>query len=406
MKTKFNKKGLILLPVVFAVILFLVFTDDNQVSVQESQQSFELQFEEIIELECDENGENCVEVTINSVLPTQPKISESDDDFLTGILDSLSTEQIAIETVATKYNLAGQTQVFRSASPFQLQSASVSTEGFFIENIQVAFFVDVKESSSIDIEGTAIFKLKGEEVARQRIFASSPSIEGNQIALNVGSSGVETFDFTFTDEGFVDGTVHTFEVILDDISGELLTGGQRKTVTWDNPLTVYKLDLVADKDRITRVTESGDVVSVLKSDGAVVVCANGEWKYDRKVGTKKTARGISQIIFERQIPPATTNTVIIEDVDGNEVDRLNSFTGSEGRRDCKKIENLQRGSDYVINVDGQSFPISFPDSPQKNFTLDYNIRCTTKCIDGAGNNSELHLKVESNFGFEIDNKPI
>lgn len=413
------------LALVSVTLLVLLIPFNEGVSTQGLGDDFDVvfEFEDLCDQSIPAGNETsdtsaCIELEEQSVLPPQPIIADSNDGFVQQFLNELrlsDTKALGIETVAVKFDVAGNTQTSISILPIPLGSFEPDVEGFFVDRIQIRFFgISQADVTALNLEGTVEFLLDDIKVATKRLWSSESVINQNVIPLKIVNfvpppfdDRPETFDFTFSDEGFVDGSTHVFRVIFRDISGTL----NGNVFDFSGEFIAYELVLTVDESKIIIVDEKGDLVPVLKSDSTLTVCAGGE-RQVYKITSLKPFKASQKIL------PAVTTPFAIKILNSDEtlIDMINTFTSTANnvepskttptKYQCKAITGLQRGTDYIIHLSGigLDIPISLPLS-QHNINLQFTTLCLSKCIsDGGIKSVSTYTHGVSNFGFTYSDR--
>lgn len=426
MKTKISKKGLLLLPVFFLVIIFMISTDDGLV-ITDQQSSFDIKFEQFKQNEiiCTADNKECFDVKTQTILPTQPKLAESDENFvqqITNFINLQGNEEFGIETVAVKYNKANETSSSNSLFPIPIKNLNLATSnGFLVENIQLSFFAVVKQPTlSATLEGTVKFYLDDNLIATKKLYLSSSinSVKSFFVVDTVPppfSDRPETFDFTFTDEGFTDKSKHNFRAVLTNVNGKLLANDVEKKIDWKGEFIAYDLELIVNESKVTVLNESGKTISIEKTDDKVVACgASGEnvsFEYTHCSGTK--ASSCKQIQRTNIAPDSPIPKMIVKDDNGIIIGEINSVELVSGKTTCKSIEGIKRNNVIDIIVDGKSFVKNTPVS-QQNYNLECHqeggkisvtYQCSSTCT-ATEHYEPFRLVCTSNFGYESTGEEI
>lgn len=378
----------------------------------------------------------CLQYSQYSVIDVNYTIAESDDGVVDSFIEGIQGkfEQFGIEIVSAKYNLAGQSQSYSTIFPVQLISQNVVSGDFIVDNVQVAFNAVTKDTfSTFNLEGEVQFRLNDSVVKTKKLWTSSALANQQVVALNVVDSvppPIEnrktTFDFTFTDEGFVSGDRPVFTVVVKSLKGTYQAGGETKTFDWQGEFVAYKLELAVDETKTTILNESGQAVSVKKNDSTLSSCSTSAWVYERYVSFNK---GTS--FYHRPIPASKTLDVEVIDSVGASLGEIKSFTTEIAgtpqpppyghgavypNAECKKITGLMRESSYTIHIDNKPFAITTP-KEQHNYYVTWSTegdielvaKCTVifstgQCVTGTftgydGVFHELRYTSTSNFGY-------
>lgn len=369
------------------VSALIISNTSDSVIIEGTNDSIDLTFEQIDETTCEFGtvDQKCVDLTQTSVIPTQPKLAESDNDKITNFIESLQGkfDQFGIETIAVKYNINGEKQSYSTIFPIQLLG-SVLSDNMVVENLQIAFnAVTADEFSTFNLDGIVEFKLNDKIITTKKLWTSSSLANQQKVALKIVDSippsldnRPETFDFTFTDEGFVTGDTPTFAVIIKSLKGDYTANGKKKTFDWEGEFIAYTLNLTVDESKTTLQKESGEKISVNKSDDKVVSCSVG--KYVISWWNSQTG------YLTESIDATPSLGIEVIDSNGKSVGKIDSFTTSQlGKKldssnpaitaimECKTIEGLARNTEYTLKLsNGDSVKIKTPNE-QHNYNIQY-----------------------------------
>jgi len=373
--------------------------------------------------------ERAIAIRLGSIVDTDVVFVESDESILTNFLDENNlaggSETATLETSTILFD-SDQNQ-FPTSSFLGIPSLSVTdSDGNLLDlgTMHTGFFIKTTNPKlSIEAYGKVKFFLGDQLIADKWIWLSSQSEEDNQFVildnLFFTERTVETkvttfvveldaevlktviitekipippsfsdrkqaFTFTISDEGrdWIDGSTHTYRVIITEFN----VNADNERFGFTGEFLAYALAVTVDGQKIVVLGDDNNAISIFKSDATFVLTTHATVIYCG-----------SAICSE--IGYATSPTVSIYK-NGEFIIDLNSGTppnppsrtsgGWSGSRYEEKI-NLQRGTDYILKIEGVDYPISTPLS-QSN----WQVSCSPIFLDNKYTGED---ECVSNFGY-------
>jgi len=367
-----------------------------------------------------------------SIIETNRVFTESDDSLITQFLDDqeidtpLSTEKFGIETQVALFD--SDNNVYNISDVFGIPQLSVTDdEGRVLDlgAIQVTFeSISKQKEKTIDVWGTVEFYLDDTKVDSKYIWASgtnsdrltlslldSLSVTSNvAVAPSFSAQEKKNHTFTLSDEGrdWVDGSEHTYRVVITKLHANLNSEQDHKEFHWTGQHIAYELKVKVDEKKKVIYDYTGKAVQIFKSDNTIQLCG------------KTTEQEIAYKGWHthQAVPP----NVIIKDSDGEllldvsfnpEQVRHGSFGGKHAfgklwqSSSCSEIfTGIPRNADLIFEIKNQQFNVQ-TDSSQKNFYVNADWAksplVTTKNENNKvpPNDGSL-VSVTTNFGYETN----
>ena len=386
----------------------------------------EFQFDNLEEF----NIDNLQEIEF-SVVDTEIIFTESNDSLVTQFLDEinvdspLSAEKFGIETQVALFD--SDNTVYNLSDVFGIPQLSVTdSEGRVLDlgAVQVTFeSISKQKETTTDVYGTVEFYLDDDKVDSKYIWASgsnsdrltlslldSLSITDN-IALAPSFSAQEKKNHTFTlsDEGrdWVDGSEHTYRVVITKLHANLNSEQDHKEFHWTGQHIAYELKVKVDEKKKVIYDYKGEAIQVFKSDNTIQLCG------------KTTQQEIAYKGWHNHqaVPP----NVVIKDSDGKILLDV-SFNPSQVKHgkfggkhafgqiwsssSCSEaFVGIPRNADLTFEIDNQSYNVK-TDSSQKNYYVNADwskspqTSCSYQCQGAVPPNDGSLVSVTTNFGYE------
>jgi len=363
-----------------------------------------------------------------SIIETNRVFTESDDSLITQFLDDqeidtpLSTEKFGIETQVALFD--SDNTVYNLSDVFGIPQLSVTdSEGRVLDlgAVQVTFeSISKQKETTTDVYGTVEFYLDDDKVDSKYIWASgsnsdrltlslldSLSITDN-IALAPSFSAQEKKNHTFTlsDEGrdWVDGSEHTYRVVITKLHANLNSEQDHKEFHWTGQHIAYELKVKVDEKKKVVYDYKGEAIQVFKSDNTIQLCG------------KTTEQEVPYVGWVNH--QATPPNVVIKDSDGKILLDV-SFSPSQVKHgkfggkhafgqiwsssSCSEaFVGIPRNADLTFEIDNQSYNVK-TDSSQKNYYVNADFKSSVQPVCSGyscGSIPSGQPYVTTNFGYE------
>lgn len=384
-------------------------------------EQFNMLTEIVDEFPCDENNEG-----IKSIQEMTPQIKDTKESRFQSFLEQIglaSIDQFGVATVVTLKDIANNTKTFNSILPVILLSVGITGDDpFLLDEAEIEFFGVLKDtgSSSLNLDGTVSFIIDEQVIDTKRLFTSETVRDVNNIPLNIVDNipppfGDKPFIYTydFDETEFIDGSTHFLRVVITQLTGTYVVGGETKFIDWNGTFLAYELEFIIDETMKVIIDENGDAIQVFKNDSRLLVCGTPE------IDKTSTVGGREQFVCKQTFDKVgiLEDVKVFENIGGNVAGKLIGEVKKTDNVECKEITGLSRSDDYIFQVGNQQFPVSTPVTQQ-----DYNVKFSQgngKALIRSINGGEFSsgtfvgwecVKVEnwlvgtSNFGYSFDSR--
>jgi len=334
------------------------------------------------------NIDNLQEIEL-SIVETERVFTESDQSLIEQFLDEndlpSSSEKFGIEVQTVLFD-SFQSQ-YPSSSILSIPALELTdSEGRLLDlgSIQTSFLGILSNSdrgseTTFNLDGTVKFYLDDTLIITKKLFASEQS-QSKTHELSIVDS-IPSFDrpkaftFTLSDEGkdWVDGSEHTYRVVVTDINAELLSNNDIEKYSWNGEKIAYELKVKLDETKKVVLNENNNAVSIFKDDSTIQIC--GTAIVDR--GSSKI-HGMSFTAFPPSVVVTDTSGLILASVDFTPLspDFGKTKTQKLVANSCsEKIDGIPRGTDVIFTVTTPPITILTASTPFSigGFSQDYPI---------------------------------
>ena len=327
-----------------------------------------------------------------SVVETDELFTESNDSILQQFLDSsnidspLSTEKFGIVTDVVLFDINNNKITYSDILGVpQLVITDDQSNVLSLSTVQVSFSGITKSpETSVDISGLVKFYLDDDLIATKKIWISDRSKQTLiplYVVDNIPPSFSErktNFTFTLSDEGktWKTGTVHYYRIVISELTASLNSEKEQKEFNWSGEHVAYELKVYADETRIAMITDSKNVISILKSDGTLKLC--GELRKSDRYNVQFHPANVHV-----EIDGVSVNTNPVVSMIVSEREYYGEICGL-------LLSNIQRNSTFTVYIDDASFTVHTPLS-QKNYII------SQKVLQDGWNGNEEHSHTYSNI---------
>ena len=360
-----------------------------------------------------------------SIIDSERVFTESNQSLIEQFLDEndlpSSSEKFGIETQVALFD--SDNEVYNSSDVFGIPQLSVTDdEGRVLDlgTIQVTFEgISKQKETTTDIWGTVEFFLDDTKVDSKYIWGSgsnsdrltlslldSLSVTDNiAVAPSFSAQEKKNHTFTLSDEGrdWIDGSEHTYRVVITKIHANLNSDKDFKEFQWTGQHIAYELKVKVDQSKKIILNEDNEAISIFKNDSTI------------QIGTQSTYHTIRYVNVQGTVysnPPTVTVTDtmgkrLLTKADTTFSSQSGSLTGSGGVGGVSKcyakhcygtatttsfsppIAGIPRDSDIIIKLtrDGEtkSYEVHTPKS-QFNYFIEHkpDKSGSGKCVAGSG----------------------
>jgi hypothetical protein len=358
-----------------------------------------------------------------SIIETNRVFTESNDSLITRFLDEQGvglSEKFGIETQVAVFDSDGN--VYNESDVFGISELSVVDEqGRLLDlgSIQVTF-----ESISKDIESTSNvwgiveFYLDDEKIDSKYLWGSYSNSNRNLLSvvnlLSIIDNNAKTpsfseqekqnFTFTLADEGkdWLDGSEHSYRVVLTEIHSELNSSNDYKKFDWKGQHIAYELKVKVNEQKKVILDENNSAIEIFKSDSVLRLCGNtslelvagnngGEKKYTAKPPKVTVKLQDGTVLFVADFKPKMANysdKLLLTDTLGRQY-YSNNYNITNLLETCQDFTGIPRNDNIIFEIDGKQFTIETPKS-QKNYNMKADFIPNIQWIDSGIRGSEPH----------------
>ena len=230
-----------------------------------------------------------------SIVETNRVFTESNQSIVDQFLDEndlpSSSEKFGIEVQTVLFD-SDQTQ-YASSSILSIPALELTdSEGRILDlgSIQTSFLGITSDSdrgseTSFNLEGTVKFYLDDTLITTKKLYASEQGDSKTHELSIVDTVPPSSFDrpkaftFTLSDEGqgWIDGSEHTYRVVLTEIDAEINSNNDIEQYTWSGEKIAYELKVKLDERKKVVLGDDSYAVSVFKNDSTIQVCGTSEY---------------------------------------------------------------------------------------------------------------------------------
>lgn len=336
-----------------------------------------------------------------SIIETNRVFTESNDSLITRFLDEQGvglSEKFGIETQVAVFDSDGN--VYNESDVFGISELSVVDEqGRLLDlgSIQVTFESISKEiETTSNVWGKVEFYLDDDMVDSKYLWASYSSSNrdllsvvnslsfNNKVPINPSFSEQEKRNHTFTlsDEGrnWLDGSEHSYRVVITEIHSELNSSNDYKKFDWTGQHIAYELKVKVNEEKKVILDENNSAIEIFKSDSILRLCGNtslervggnngGDKKYTAKppIVTVKSNDGSVLFVadFEPKMASFGESTYSDSFLSYSKIGYYNKTFLLET---CQDFTGIPRNDTIIFEIDGKQFTIDTPKS-QKNYNI-------------------------------------
>jgi len=239
-----------------------------------------------------------------SIVETERIFTESDQSLIEQFLDEndlpSSSEKFGIEVQTVLFD-SYQNQ-YPSSSILEIPNLSVSdSEGRLLDlgSIQTSFAGIISNSdrgseTSFNLDGNVKFYLDDTLIAEKKLYFSEQGEISQSKTLDLSIVNTipppsfdrpKAFTFTLSDEGkdWVDGSEHTYRVVVTDINAELTSNKNIEKYLWHGEKIAYELKVKVDTRKIVVLNDENNPISIFKSDSTLQLCGSASHSEARYV---------------------------------------------------------------------------------------------------------------------------